>query len=62
MRRTEKYAAVTKEEAERSPSALLRAMSLSNGRWTFYKAVKIQNGKEEPLSLKSCCGHREVPE
>jgi hypothetical protein len=46
------YAAVTKDEAQRSPSALLRAvnmsngpsallraMSLSNGRWTFYEAV-----------------------
>jgi hypothetical protein len=43
---------VTKDEAQRSPSALLRAlslsngpsallraMSLSNGRWTFYEAV-----------------------
>jgi hypothetical protein len=39
MRRTEKYGAVTKDEAQRSPSALLRAMSLSNGRWTFYEAV-----------------------
>jgi hypothetical protein len=40
MRRTEKYGAVTKDEAQGSPSALLRAMSLSNGRWTFYEAVK----------------------
>jgi hypothetical protein len=39
MRHTEKYGAVTKDEAQRSPSALLRAMSLSNGRWTFYEAV-----------------------
>jgi len=28
-------------EAQRSPSTLLRAVSLSNGRWTFYKVVKI---------------------
>jgi fermentation-respiration switch protein FrsA (DUF1100 family) len=40
MRRTEKYAAMTKDAAQRSPSALLRAISLSNGRWTFYEAVK----------------------
>jgi len=45
MRRTEKYAAVTKDEAQRSPSALLRAMSLSNGRWTFYEAVKGRRTK-----------------
>jgi serine O-acetyltransferase len=43
MRRTEKYAAMTKDAAERSPpSALLRAVSMSNGRWTFYEAVKIR--------------------
>jgi hypothetical protein len=39
MRRTEKYAAMTKDAAQRSPSALLRAVSMSNGRWTFYEAV-----------------------
>jgi len=39
MRRTYQYAAVTKDEAQRSPSALLRAVSMSNGRWTFYEAV-----------------------
>jgi hypothetical protein len=32
---------MTKDEAQRRPSALLRAVSLSNGRWTFYEAVKI---------------------
>ena len=37
----EKYAAMTKDEAERSPLALLRAVSMSNGRWTFYEAVNI---------------------
>ncbi|MBW1767371.1 MAG: hypothetical protein JRJ65_10015 [Deltaproteobacteria bacterium] len=41
---------MTKDEVQRSPSALpfgcelraerLRAMSMSNGRWTFYEAVK----------------------
>ncbi len=30
------------DETERSPSALLRAVSMSNGRWTFYEAVKIR--------------------
>jgi len=39
MRRTYQYAAVTKDEAQRRPSALLRAVSMSNGRWTFYEAV-----------------------
>jgi hypothetical protein len=34
------YAAVTKDAAQRSPSALLRAVSLSNGSWTFYEAIK----------------------
>jgi len=42
MRRTYQYAAVTKDEAQRSPSALLRAVSMSNGRWTFYEAVKVR--------------------
>jgi hypothetical protein len=27
-------------EVQRSPSTLLRAVSLSNGRWTFYEVVK----------------------
>ena len=45
MRRTEKYGAVTKDEAERSPSALLRAVSMSNGRWTFYEAVILEKGE-----------------
>jgi len=30
---------MTKDAAQRSPSALLRAVSMSNGRWTFYEAV-----------------------
>jgi hypothetical protein len=34
------YAVVTRDAAHRSPSALLRAMSLSNGSWTFYEATK----------------------
>jgi hypothetical protein len=40
---------VTKDEAQRSPSALLRAMSLSNGRWTFYEAVKVRFSANERL-------------
>jgi hypothetical protein len=43
MRRTQKYAAMMKDAAQRSPSALLRAMSLSNGRWPFYEAVNFGN-------------------
>jgi len=35
------YAAVTKDAAQHSPSALLRAMSLSNGSWTFYEAIIV---------------------
>jgi hypothetical protein len=35
---------MTKDAAQRSPSALLRAMSLSNGRWTFYEAVILDFG------------------
>jgi hypothetical protein len=31
---------MTKDEVQRSPSTLLRAVSLSNGRWTFCEAVK----------------------
>ena len=46
MRRTYQYAAVTKDEAQRRPSALLRAVSMSNGRWTFYEAVKEGNREE----------------
>jgi len=42
MRRTYQYAAVTKDEAQRRPSALLRAMSLPNGRWTFYEAGNLE--------------------
>jgi hypothetical protein len=30
---------MTKDVAQRSPSALLRAVSLSNGSWTFYEAI-----------------------
>jgi hypothetical protein len=36
MRRTEKYAAVTKDEAQRR-------------RWTFYEAVKRGKSYENPL-------------
>jgi len=31
------------DAAQRSPSALLRAVSMSNGRWTFYEAVNFGN-------------------
>ena len=54
----ERYAAVTKDEEERSPSALLKAMSpstlprtvslsngLSNGRWIFYEAEGFDQGR-----------------
>ena len=34
------YVGMTKDESQRSPSTLLRAVSLSNGRWTFYEVVK----------------------
>jgi len=30
---------VTKDAAQRSSSALLRAVSVSNGSWTFYEAI-----------------------
>jgi len=32
---------MTKDAAQRSPSALLRAVSMSNGSWTFYEAIKV---------------------
>ena len=41
MRRTYTYVGMTKDKAQRSPSAVLRAASLSSGRWTFYEAVNI---------------------
>jgi hypothetical protein len=46
------YAAVTKDAAQRSPSALLRAASMSNGSWTFYEAIKrgIGNGRDMGIS------------
>jgi len=31
--------ATTKDVAQRSPSTLSRAVSLSNGKWTFYEVV-----------------------
>jgi len=52
MRRTEKYAAVTKDEAQRRPSALLRAGSMSNGRWTFYEAVNLGRGESHSLAIQ----------
>jgi len=32
---------VTKDAAQRSPSALLRAVSVPNGSWTFYEAINV---------------------
>jgi hypothetical protein len=32
---------MTKDEAQHSPSTLLRAMSLSNGRWSFCEADNL---------------------
>ena len=34
------YVGMTKDESQRSPSTLLRAVSLSNGRWAFCEVVK----------------------
>ncbi len=34
---------MTEDEAQRSPSTLLRAVSLSNGRWIFYEVVKFSS-------------------
>ena len=44
MRRTYWYAAMSEDAVQRSPSTVLRAVSLSNGRWTFYEVVKINRG------------------
>jgi len=41
------YAAVTKNAAQRSPSASLRTVSMSNGSWTFYEAIIIFNTERE---------------
>ena len=41
---------MTKDEAQRSPSALLRAVSMSNGRCTFYEAV-IVNFSIPPVTV-----------
>ena len=45
---------MTKDAAQRSPSALLRAVSMSNGRWTFYEAVNHWFGvkKEKDNSVQ----------
>ena len=44
------YAGMTKDEAQRSPSALLRAASLSSGRWAFYEDVKDETRASYLLS------------
>jgi hypothetical protein len=41
---------VTKGAAQRSHSALLMAVSMSNGSWTFYEAIKVLPFKG-PLSF-----------
>ncbi len=64
MRRTEKYAAMTKDAAQRRPSALLRAVSLSNGlsngRWTFYEAVNFRMVKNAFQRAKENLGSKLV--
>ena len=54
MRPTDQYAAVTQDEAQHRPSALLRAMSpstllrtvsLSNGPSALLRAVSLSNGR-----------------
>ena len=45
MKRTYQYAAVTKNEVQRRPSALLRAMSLSNGPSALLRAMSLSNGR-----------------
>jgi hypothetical protein len=37
---------------QRRPSALLRAVSLSNGRWTFYEAVILAIKKKRKFKGK----------
>ena len=41
MKRTYGYVEITEDEAQRSPSTLLRAESLSTGRWTLHEAITI---------------------
>jgi hypothetical protein len=38
------YAAMTKDAVQRSPSALLRAVSMSNGPSTLLRTVSLSNG------------------
>ena len=51
MSRIYHYDAVTDDEAQRLPSALLRAMSLSNGIWTSYEAFTIGRPGEVTVCL-----------
>jgi len=53
MRRTYSYAAMTKDEVQRSLSALLRAMSMLNGRWTFSEAVNNGPNKANKADAKN---------
>ncbi|MFB0505353.1 MAG: hypothetical protein ACETWT_01330, partial [Thermodesulfobacteriota bacterium] len=44
------YAPMTKDVAQRSPSALLRAVSMSNGSSTFYEAINFRMVENRLLS------------
>ena len=68
MRRIYKYDGITKDEKQRSlsamlkavslsngPSAMLRAASLSSGRWTFYEAVRLEK-RNKTISQSNCSG------
>ncbi|MFB0506392.1 MAG: hypothetical protein ACETWT_06650, partial [Thermodesulfobacteriota bacterium] len=50
------YAAMTKDAAQRSPSALLRAVSMSNGSWTFYEAIILSEAKRPQIQCLSLKG------
>ena len=54
MRRTYTYVGKTKDEEQHSPSAMLRAVSMSNGRWTFYEAVTLEKEKRLICSTLFC--------
>ncbi len=48
-----KYAAVTKDAGQCSPSAFLRAMSLSNGSWTFCEPITHDSVKGTEMAWVS---------
>ena len=47
---------MTKDAAQRSPSVLFRAVSISNGSWTFYEAIMFESkhGKMEDIDEREC--------